>query len=135
MRACVQQWILQFAAAMCWTTPAFGAAVSDYPMRPVRLLLPFAPGGSVDGLARIISRRSASDGPAMGDATWRRRRTFFRTSRAAPDGYLCPGLSTIVTAIRLLTNSLQPGKDLQPGDAVLRPRHTSSCAPSVPAPA
>ena len=32
-----------------------GAAEQIYPNRPVRLLVGFPPGGSVDGLARIIT--------------------------------------------------------------------------------
>lgn len=41
------------AAASCWMTPA--TAADAFPQRPVTLIVPFAPGGSVDIAARLIS--------------------------------------------------------------------------------
>ena len=41
------------AAASCWTVPA--AAANAFPERAVTLVVPFAPGGSVDIAARLIS--------------------------------------------------------------------------------
>jgi tripartite-type tricarboxylate transporter receptor subunit TctC len=42
-----------------------GAMAQDYPNRPIRLVAPFAPGGAVDILARIIAERLA---PAYGQS-------------------------------------------------------------------
>ena len=66
-------------------------AAAEYPEMPVKLIVPFPPGGSFDGPARVLARRLASltgqsfvvesrsgAGGAVGAA---------EVSRAAPDGY------------------------------------------------
>jgi tripartite-type tricarboxylate transporter receptor subunit TctC len=41
-----------FATGICWSASAFG---QDWPVRPVRLIVPFGAGGTGDALARIVS--------------------------------------------------------------------------------
>src|SRR5262245_13271974 len=53
------------AAALLFAA-ASGVQAADYPTRPVRLLVPFAPGGGADTLARIITPKLSE---AMGQ-TW-----------------------------------------------------------------
>ena len=50
-------------AGHCVVTATAHAAAGEYPTRPVRLLVPFAPGGGSDALARVITPKlSASMG-------------------------------------------------------------------------
>ncbi len=79
------------AAALVALSPALSSAQSDYPNRPVKLIVGFAPGGSTDIVARIVAQKlgerlgqtvvvenKAGAGGTIGaDAT----------AKAAPDGY------------------------------------------------
>lgn len=47
--------IAWLVAAMAFTCPSIGAAQTDFPVRPIRLIVPFAPGGGNDLLARYVS--------------------------------------------------------------------------------
>ena len=43
--------IIGLAAALL----AGGVSAADYPVKPIRILVPFAPGGPTDVIARLIS--------------------------------------------------------------------------------
>jgi tripartite-type tricarboxylate transporter receptor subunit TctC len=45
------------AVALALVAVAASAFAADYPSRPIRLVVPYAPGGGADGVARIIARR------------------------------------------------------------------------------
>jgi tripartite-type tricarboxylate transporter receptor subunit TctC len=87
------------AAAICLISAA--AAQTDYPTHPIRLIVPFAPGGSTDAQARIIAEHLGRElgqqiavvnvGGAGGTLG------FAQAAKAAPDGY------TLVTATPSLT--------------------------------
>ena len=49
------------AALLALTTAAVAQTVAaNYPNQPIKLIVPFPPGGGVDTMARIISEPSAS---------------------------------------------------------------------------
>ncbi len=81
---------------------AQGADAPDYPTRPVRLLVPFAPGGGADTLARIVTPKLHAElgqawvvdnrGGAAGNLAAE------LVARAAPDGYtVFMGFNTVLT--------------------------------------
>ena len=116
-------------------TTAFAADIA----RPIRLLVPFAPGGGADTLARIITpklyesmgqqwvvdNRAGAAGNIAAETT----------ARAAPDGYtVFMGFSTVLTvnpSLYKLPFSVE--KDLQPVTTLATAQYILTLHPSVQA--
>ena len=120
------------------TGPACGAEPA-YPTRPVRLLIPFAPGGGADALARIITPKLHESlgqpwivdnrGGAAGNLAAE------TVVNAAPDGHtVFQGFGTVLTvnpSLYKLPFSME--KDLQPVTTLATAQYILVLHPSVPA--
>jgi tripartite-type tricarboxylate transporter receptor subunit TctC len=109
MRASHLALALIAAAAAAWQ-----AAAADYPVRPVRLIVPYPPGGGNDTLARIFGQKLAErwgqqvvidNRPGAGTTIGAQL-----AARAAPDGYTLL-LSSIATHALAPALYSKPGYD------------------------
>jgi tripartite-type tricarboxylate transporter receptor subunit TctC len=82
---------LRYSFVLTALLSATPAAAQDYPSKPVRLLVPFAPGGGTDTLARMIAQRLTE---ALGQTVVVDNRPAVdgvigteTVAKAAPDGY------------------------------------------------
>jgi tripartite-type tricarboxylate transporter receptor subunit TctC len=78
-------------ALVCASQPALAAAAAEYPVKPVRVIVPFAPGGTNDVAARIVaekfSERFAQSFVVDNRAGANGVGGAEIVARAAPDGY------------------------------------------------
>ncbi|MBI2294548.1 MAG: tripartite tricarboxylate transporter substrate binding protein [Betaproteobacteria bacterium] len=134
------RWRHLFAACIPFlTVAASSAAEPAWPARPIRLLIPFAPGGGADTLARIISPKLTEGlgqqwvvdnrGGAGGNIAAE------IVAKAAPDGYtVFLGFNTVLTVnpgLYKLPYSVE--KDLQPVTLLATAQYILVLHPSVPA--
>lgn len=87
----MKQWIRSVVVAVFAGAAAIAACAQSFPSRPVRLLVPFAPGGTTDVVARVVGAKLAE---VMGQPVVVDNRAGGSTiigtealARAAPDGY------------------------------------------------
>jgi tripartite-type tricarboxylate transporter receptor subunit TctC len=114
-------------------------AASNYPERPVRLIIPFPPGGGFDAIGRpwadrikpllgtIVVENQGGGGSSLGAAS---------VAHSSPDGYtlLLGGSSTHVTEAILKTRPLyDPLKDLEPISNIAISPFALAVHPSIPA--
>ncbi|MVW77385.1 tripartite tricarboxylate transporter substrate binding protein BugE [Bordetella sp. 02P26C-1] len=133
---------IAMATGMVATSAATAADAADnYPDKPIRVIVPFAPGGSTDIIARLVTQRMAQElgkpmvvenkggaGGAIGAA---------EAARAKPDGYVL----SIATVSTMAVNSAcrpddlpyDPLKDFQPVTNFANTANVVSVNPKFPA--
>ena len=122
------------------SNPAVSAAQPDYPARPVRLIVPFAPGGGTDAVARVIAPRFTSqtgqswivdNRPAAGGNVG-----MEMAATAQPDGYtvLLGVNAPLTTNVTLYPNlAYNVMRDFQPITKITSAMHMVVVHPSVTA--
>ena len=99
--------------------PAVAQAQPAWPSRPIRLLIPFPPGGTTDILGRYLAPPLSA---ALGQNVVVENRTggngavaIVETTRAAPDGHtICMSISTLITQALLTKQPYHPINDVTP---------------------
>ncbi len=98
---------------------AVQARADDYPSRPIRLVVPFDAGGSVDTIARVLAEKVRQE---LGQPVIVENRggaggiiAFQEVVNAKPDGYtIILGASSYTTIAALYNLSFDPVKDITP---------------------
>ena len=129
--------VVAFALAVCGVVAP--AAAQNYPVKPVRLILTFPPGGPSDILGRALSQKL---GEQMGQQVITDNRPgaggnlgLELTAKAAPDGYTLVLSSPLISISPSLYSKLNydPQKDLAPVSLVAQIQNVLLVHPSVPA--
>jgi tripartite-type tricarboxylate transporter receptor subunit TctC len=115
------------------------AAAQIYPSRPVTFVVPFAPGGSTDTVARIVAQ---AVGPALGQPTVVENRTggagtvgWGSVARSAPDGHtlIAVEMSYAIAAGLVPTMPFDPKKSFAHIVTAVSVPHAMVVNPAVPA--
>lgn len=137
-----QHWgVFRAACAMLLgtATACAGAQTHNYPDRPIRLIVPFAAGGTTDVLARLIAHGLT---PALGETVFAENRpgaaTVIGTSMvvsAPPDGYtlLEGSVSLSITPNTMAKLPYDPVRDLTPVILTSTQAYLVLVRPSFPA--
>ena len=131
---------LTIAIAAAASVASIAHAQSNYPTKPIRLIIPFAPGGTTDIVGRgvadqmsrilgqpvVVENRAGGGGSIGADAI----------AKAAPDGYTI-GISTVSTmAVNPACNpklSYDPIKDFKPITNLANVANVIAVNPNFPA--
>ncbi len=135
----LQKWLTATAAVIvCASAP--GLAFAAYPDKPIRLIIPFAPGGSTDILGRImadalhpilgqpviVENKPGAGGNIGGDYV----------ARSAPDGYtlvMAAAGPTVINPSLYKNMTFSPTKDLAPITCIAREHNVMVVGKAVPA--
>ena len=131
---------MRFVCGLLLAFVALAAQAQPYPSKPLRIVVPFAPGGSTDIVARILAERLA--GPLGQPVTVENRAGAAgniggeAVARSAPDGYT---LLMATTGVMAINNALyksmtyDAAKDLEPVVFTTSITNVLSVPPEIPA--
>ncbi len=117
---------------------AFGAAAQSYPHKPIRIVVPFGPGGFTDVAARILQKELA---PALGQPIVIENKPgagstigTAEIAKATPDGYTLVMISTTHVISPHLYKSMpyHPIKDFTPVMKLAEGPYVLAVHPSLP---
>lgn len=128
------------AACLLAAASAVQADPAAYPAKPVRLIVPFAPGGSTDVLARllaaalvpelgqpvIVENKAGAGGNIGGDYV----------AKSAPDGYtllIAAAGPTVINPSLYTKMPYDPAKDLRPVTLLIQESNLMAVHPKIPA--
>jgi tripartite-type tricarboxylate transporter receptor subunit TctC len=129
---------LAILALACLTAP-FASAQADYPDHPIKMIVPFPPGGSVDPIARVVALKL---GEVLGQTIVVDNRAGGNTAigagltaKAAPDGYTLLFTAATTHALHTMQTNLPYDslKDFAPISMISRSAYMMVVHPSVPA--
>ncbi len=124
--------VLALAARPAWSQ-------ADFPNRPIRIIVPSAPGGSLDVLSRLISRnlgeRLGWQVPVENRSGGAGNIAFDAVAKSRPDGYtILIGSDPLTLNPSLFTNlPFDPVRDFQPLTMIATLSQVLVVHPSVPA--
>jgi tripartite-type tricarboxylate transporter receptor subunit TctC len=124
--------------SMAVASPGLAAEAERYPVKPIRIVVPFTPGGSNDLLGRVIAQKftEAWGQPAIIDNRPGGGSTIGIevVVRAAPDGYtLLTTSGGIAINVSLYKLSFNPVTDLTPVALLAQMPYLLTVNPSLPA--
>jgi tripartite-type tricarboxylate transporter receptor subunit TctC len=128
-------WLIGFVAACALTGPT---AAQNYPNRPIRIVVPFAAGGAVDTVGRIVAAKMADH---LGQPVIVENRTGAggnigadAVAKSAPDGYtlLLTTSGHAITPALYRTVPYDAVKDFTPVSQVLATTFVLVASPKLP---
>jgi tripartite-type tricarboxylate transporter receptor subunit TctC len=131
-------YVCTLCVAATFAGPAVGAVADNYPIKPIRIIVPFTPGGSNDLVGRVLSQKfhEAWGQPAIIDNRPGGGSTIGidLVVRSAPDGYtLLTTSGGIAINVSLYKLPFNPITDLSPVILLAQMPYLLVVHPSLPA--
>src|SRR6266853_1207409 len=131
--------LIRFTACIAGMACALGLQAETYPSRPIRLVVPFPPGGSSDSVARVVVQKFSE---GLGQPVVIENRPGVggllgceAVAKAAPDGYtlLLGSVSSLAVAPHIFANpKIDPAKNFAAIAPIMSSPLTVIARPTLP---